>query len=139
MCGWYYDTEDTMEKSIFVEVINDAIQNLENITSNGGILWDYVEADMCLDKRLKEYSLVEISDEMLRLADIYDQKGVVVGQVVGQVGIELWKVREGTGIIRVYAALCRPRSILVGKLLLYSKVFSKNFFRRNFAACEDFV
>ena len=79
MCGWYYDTEDTMEKSIFVEVFNDAIQNLENITSNGGILWDYVEADMCLDKRLKEYSLVEISDEMLRLADIYDQKGVVVG------------------------------------------------------------
>ena len=61
MCGWYYDTEDTMEKSIFVEVFNDAIQNLENITSNGGIMWDYVEADMCLDKRLKEYSLVELS------------------------------------------------------------------------------
>jgi hypothetical protein len=79
MCGWYYDKEDTMETSIFIKVFNDAIQNLENINSNGGILWDYVEADMCLDKRLKEYSLVEISDEMCRLADIYDEKGVVVG------------------------------------------------------------
>lgn len=68
-----------METSIFIKVFNDAIQNLDNINSNGGILWDYVEADMCLDKRLKEYSLVEISDEMCRLADIYDEKGVVVG------------------------------------------------------------
>ena len=70
-----------MEKSIFVEVFNDAIQNLENINSNGGIMWDYVEADMCLDKRLREreYSFKEISEEMCRLADIYDEKGVVVG------------------------------------------------------------
>ena len=40
---------------------------------------------------------------------------------------------------RYYKGIYRPRSILVGKLLLYSKVFSKNFFRRNFAACKDFV
>jgi len=42
--------------SISVEVFNDVMQNFENITSDGGIMWDYVEVEMCLDKRLKEYS-----------------------------------------------------------------------------------
>lgn len=34
---------------------------------------------------------------------------------------------------RYYKGIYRPTFILVGKLLLYSKVFSRNFFRRNFA------
>ena len=58
---------------IIQEVFNDAIQNLENINSEGGIMWDYVEADMCLDERLKMFSLMEICDEMSRLAHIYDK------------------------------------------------------------------
>ena len=68
MCGWYYDMNDIIQ-----EVFNDAIQNLENINSEGGIMWDYVEADMCLDERLKMFSLMEICDEMSRLANIYDK------------------------------------------------------------------